>query len=87
MVRLRAGWHSSRQRSGHLLLTAADSEAALEERLARHRNLGKAFEENPTRRKMQWWSCKGARLGAELRPGPTELRAGLLGMGQTEGHG
>ncbi len=70
---------------GLLLLTAADTAQVREERLARHRNLGKAFYENPTTKKE---AVEELRKALELAPESARDRLNyalaLLGAGQLQ---
>lgn len=68
---------------GLLLLAAADTTSVRAEQLARHRNLGKAFFENPTTKKE---AVEELRKALELAPGSARDRLNyalaLLGAGQ-----
>ncbi len=69
---------------GLALLTAADSDAVKQEQLARHRNLGKAYFENPTKKKE---AVEEFRKALELAPDSARDRlnyaVALLGAGKT----
>lgn len=70
---------------GLLLLAAADTAKLREEQLARHRNLGKAFYENPTTKKE---AVEELRKALELAPDSARDRLNyglaLLGAGQIQ---
>ncbi|MBI3279540.1 MAG: VCBS repeat-containing protein, partial [Acidobacteria bacterium] len=85
-----AKWFAGVCALGLLLLLGADSSASREEELARHRNLGKAFYENPTTQKE---AVEELRKALELAPGSVReqlnyglalLRAGKTGEGIAE---
>ncbi len=77
---------------GLALLAGADSNAAIRERLARHRNLGKAYYENPTTKKEAVAELKKALEMAPDSPrdrlnyGLALLRAGMTAEGMAELH-
>jgi len=69
--------------SALLLLAAADT-SPVSPTLAQHRNLGRAFYENPTTQAEAVWSSRRLSIWREFRAGKAELRAALLRAGRVQ---